>query len=212
MEFNELLIIVDDEPLFESALLLAGDVDPKLIRIQLSRWVKSGKILQVRRGLYALASPYRKTNPHPFAVANRLQKASYVSLQSALAYYSLIPDIVQTTTSVSTGRTERLDTALGVYEFRHIKTELLFGYQLTKLGEQSAFLAVPEKAFLDLIYLNPGVDVDNYLLELRLQNLENLNNQRIYEYANSFGTPRMLKAAKTIQNVFGRDLEEIESL
>ena len=174
MKFNSLLKLIGDEPIFESSILLAGNVDPKLIRIQLSRWVKAGKIYQLRRGLYSIAPPYQRRQPHPFLVANHLQKASYVSLQSALSFYGLIPEVVNITTSVSTGRPERLDTPLGTFEFRHLKTELLFGYRMTELGEQSALIATPEKALLDLIYLQPGGDSPAYLKELRLQNTENL--------------------------------------
>ncbi|MDD5704165.1 MAG: hypothetical protein PHU23_19195, partial [Dehalococcoidales bacterium] len=175
MEFDLLLKLVGDDPIFESSLLLAGNVDPKLIYIQLSRWVKAGKIYRIRRGLYSIAPPYQKIQPHPFLVANHLQKASYVSLQSALSYYGIIPEVVNIITSVSTGRPERVKTPLGMYEFRHIKTELLFGYQMTELGGQSAFVATPEKALLDLIYLQPGGDSIAYLKELRLQNTEKLN-------------------------------------
>ena len=128
MNFNTLLKLVGDEPVFNSSLLLAGNVSPKLIHIQLSRWVNAGKIYQLRRGVYSIAPPYQKIQPHPFLIANHLQKASYVSLQSALSFYGLIPEVVNITTSVSTGRLERLETLLGTYEFRHIKTELLFGY------------------------------------------------------------------------------------
>jgi len=66
MEFNDLLDLVGEEPVFNSALLMAGDVNPGLMRQQLSRWVKSGKVYQLRRGLYALAPPYQKCKPHPF--------------------------------------------------------------------------------------------------------------------------------------------------
>ena len=58
MEFNDLLDLVGEEPIFNSSLLMAGDVNPGLMRQQLSRWVKSGKVYQLRRGLYALAPPY----------------------------------------------------------------------------------------------------------------------------------------------------------
>ncbi len=80
MEFSDLLDIVQDEPVFDTGLLLAGDVNPREIRRQLSRWRQSGKIYQLRRGLYCLAPPFQKINPHPFLVANRLLSASYVSL------------------------------------------------------------------------------------------------------------------------------------
>jgi len=67
MEFDDLLNLVGDEPVFNSALLMAGAVDPRLIRQQLSRWVKAGKVYQLRRGLYSFAPPYQKNNPIPFS-------------------------------------------------------------------------------------------------------------------------------------------------
>ena len=81
VKFEALLGLVGEEPVFESALLLAGAIDPDDVRRQLSRWTTSGRLLQLRRGVYALAPPYAKLRPHPFAVANRMVRASYVSLQ-----------------------------------------------------------------------------------------------------------------------------------
>ena len=134
MEFERLLELVGEEPVFETALLLAGKVNPDIVRLQLTRWTKSGRVYQLRRGLYAIAPPYQKVKPHPFLIANRMQRASYVSGQSALAFYGLIPDTVQATLSVTAGRPERWETPLGVFEFRHVKPELLRGYRMTALN------------------------------------------------------------------------------
>lgn len=212
MEYDSLLKLIGDDPVFESSLLLAGNVDPKLIRIQLSRWVNTGKIYQLRRGLYSIAPPYQKNTPHPFLVANHLQKASYVSLQSALSYFGLIPEVVNTTTSVSTGRPERLETPLGTYEFRHVKTEFLFGYQMVELGGQSAFVATPEKALLDLIYLQPGSDSTVYLKELRLQNTEKLDKDLLLKLSRRFSTPKLQNAVKGILQLISDESEEFEDL
>ena len=212
MEFDSLLTIIRNDPVFESSLLLAGNVDPNLIRVQLSRWVKTGKILQLRRGLYTIAPPYQKNNPHPFLIANHLQKASYVSLQSALSFYGFIPEVVNIITSVSTGRPERLETPLGPYEFRHIKRELLFGYQMIELGGQSAFVATPEKALLDLIYLQPGGDSTAYLRELRLQNTEKLDKGLLIKHARRFNTPKLQHAVKGILQFISGESEEFEDL
>jgi len=212
MEFDSLLKLVRDDPIFESSLFLAGNVDPKLIRIQLSRWVKAGKIYQIRRGLYSIAPPYQKRQPHPFLVANHLQKASYVSLQSALAYYRLIPEVVNITTSVSTGRPERLETPLGIYEFRHIKTEFLFGYRMTDLGDQNGLVATPEKALLDLIYLQPGGDSIAYLKELRLQNTDGLDKDLLKQQSERFRTPKLQNAVKGILRIMSGESEEFEDL
>ncbi|HVS00478.1 MAG TPA: hypothetical protein VMW27_27880, partial [Thermoanaerobaculia bacterium] len=147
MKFDELLRIVEGEPVFEPGLLLVGDADPEGIQRQLTRWVGTGRLYQLRRGLYALAPPFQKIRPHPFLVANRLVRGSYVSLQSALAHYGMIPEYVPVTTSVTTARPGLWDTSLGRYDFRHIRGELLSGYRRTALSEgQEAFLATPEKA------------------------------------------------------------------
>ena len=50
MDFLGLVKVVGDEPVFESGLLLAGAVDPPDVQRQLSRWVASGRLYQLRRG------------------------------------------------------------------------------------------------------------------------------------------------------------------
>lgn len=213
MNFQELLEIVQQEAVFETSLLLAGPVDPKHIRQQLSRWVKSGKIYQLRRGLYALAPPYQKAPPHPFLIANRMVRASYASLQSALAHYGLIPEAVPVVTSVTSGRPGRWETALGVFEFQHLQPGLFFGYEAVQLtGGQRAFVARPEKALLDLIYLTPGADDPDYLGELRLQNLEQLDLTVLEQLAERAGKAKLRRAAAIIANLRERESAEYESL
>jgi predicted transcriptional regulator of viral defense system len=98
MEFTHLLEIVGDTPVFETGLLLAGNVDPADVRRQLSRWTAAGRLYQLRRGVYTLAPPFQKVKPHPFVSANALVQPSYVSLQAALAHHGLIPDYTPVTT------------------------------------------------------------------------------------------------------------------
>jgi predicted transcriptional regulator of viral defense system len=213
MEFARLLEIVGNEPVFETGLLLAGDVDPANVRRQLSRWVDAGRIYQLRRGLYALAPPYQKVKPHPFLVANRLVLGSYVSRQSALAHYGLIPEVVPVTTSVTTVRPGRWQTPLGTFDYRHVKTALLFGYELIALGgEQQAFVATPERALLDLIYLQPGGDKPEYLQELRLQNLERLNAQELLRQVDAFDSRKLRRAAGHVLKQAETEAQEYESL
>ena len=212
MEFDTLLEIVGEDPVFESSILLAGNVDSRTIRIQLSRWVKANKIYQLRRGLYSIAPPYQKTQPHPFLVANHFQHASYVSLQSALSFYGLIPDVVNMTTSVSTGRPGRFETPLGTFQYRHVMTSLLFGYQLTELGGQSALVAAPEKALLDLIYLQPGGDSPDYLNELRLQNTDKLDRDSLRKQSEAFNSPKLRNAVKNILRLISGETGEFEDL
>lgn len=213
MEFERLLEIVGDEPVFETSLLLAGDADPANARRQLSRWTKAGRLYQLRRGLYALAPPFQKAKPHPFLIANRMVRASYISLQAALAHYGLIPEYVPVVTSVTTARPGRWETPLGVYEFRHVKTDLLVGYRLTDLGGgQKAFVATPEKALLDLIYLQPGGDSPDYLRELRLQNLDRLDVEELRCQAERIGSPKLRRAVEFVVELSRTEAQEYETL
>ena len=212
MEFDRLLELIGAEPVFETAILLAGNVNPDNIHVQLSRWTKSRRIYQLRRGLYAIAPPYQKIKPHPFLIANQLQRASYVSTQSALAFYGMIPDTVQVTGSVTTGRPERIQTPLGIFEFRHIKPNLLQGYRMTDLSGQQALVATLEKALLDLIYLHPGGDTLEYLRELRLQNLDRLTPDNLRKQSDIFDTPKSRKAVEVITSLTQIETQEYEDI
>ncbi len=213
MEFEKLLEIVGDEPVFETGLLLAGDVNPAHIRRQLSRWVKTGRIYQLRRGLYTLAPPFQKVVPHPFLVANRLVRGSYVSLQSALAFYGLIPEYVPMTTSVTVARPDRWTTPLGTYEFRHIKTPFLFGYRQENVSShQQALVAAPEKALLDLIYLEPGSDTEDYLRELRLQHLDQFDVDRLRQYARRTESPKLNRMVDIVTQLAAAESADYETI
>jgi predicted transcriptional regulator of viral defense system len=213
MEFKRLVEIVSDEPVFETGLLLAGDVNPDDVRRQLARWTKAGRLYQSRRGLYALAPPFQKVKPHPFLVANRMVRGSYVSCQSALAYYGLIPEHVPVTLSVTAGRPARWETPLGDYEFHHVKPALLRGYRLIEVSPgQRALVAAPEKALLDLVYLRAGGDSPDYLRELRLQNLERLDLDELQRQATLADSPKLRRAATLVTGLAHSEAAKYETL
>jgi predicted transcriptional regulator of viral defense system len=202
MDFVSLLKIVGNEPVFETGLLLSGDVNPFDVRKQLSRWTASGKLYQLRRGLYAPAPPYQKSAPHPFLIANRLMPGSYVSLQSALAYYGMIPELVPVTTNVTTNQPITYDTPFGQFDFHHIQTNWFHSYKRVEVGkDQNAFIASPEKALLDLVYLQPGGDEESYLRSLRLQALDQLKIETLEQLASVAKKPKLSRAVKTIQRL-----------
>lgn len=195
MKFSELLAIVEDEPVFETGMLLAGRGHEPALHSQLSRWSAAGKLLPLRRGLYALAPPYRKVIPHPFLVANRLAPGSWVSGLSALAHAHAIPEFVAEVTSCGPGRPAIRETPLGRFSYRHLKPALRGGYRLVDLGGgQSAFVASPAKAFLDLVHLQPGGDDPAWIDGLRL-NPEALCARSLVRMAAAAGSPKLRRAA-----------------
>jgi len=210
MKFDNVLSLVGNLPLFETGLLLVGNVDPNDVRRQLSRWTRAGKIRQLRRGLYTFAPPYNKIVPHPFLVANAMVTGSYISGTSALAHYGFIPEYVPRTFSVTLSRPSQWD---GGFVFQHLAPHLFFGYQSIEVVKgQFAFIAQPEKAILDLAHLTPDSDAQAYLTELRLQNLEGLDLKRLQEFAERADKPKWKRVASQVASLAAREENEYEEL
>jgi len=199
MRFDELLDAVGGGPVFETALLLCGDADKVDVQRQLSRWTRAGRVVQLRRGLYALAPRYRRTRVHPFVAANHLVQPSYVSLQSALAYHGAIPEAVPVVTSITTGRLCEYSTPLGEFLFRHVRVSLFNGYLAVDVStrwedRRHAFVARPEKALIDLLYLENGSDSSAYLAELRLDTEDTLDLEELRRLAESSRSKKVCRA------------------
>jgi predicted transcriptional regulator of viral defense system len=199
MKFAELLETVGDLPLFRSSLLLAGDRDVADVRRQLARWTQSGRVVQLRRNVYVLAAPWRRVEPHPFVIANQLHGPSYVSLQSALGHYGVIPEAVPVVTSVTAGRPMAFDTPLGRYSYRHLQARAFFGYgRVPMLRDQDALVAGRVKALLDLVYLTPGGEATDHLESLRLEELHTITAQDLRAHARRWGKGKISRAVENL--------------
>ena len=203
MKFDELLDAIGDAPLFSSTLLRAGTVDTVDLASQLSRWVASGRLISLRRGVYALAPRYAVRSPHSFEIANLLRRPSYVSAESALSFHGMLPEAVYSVTSVTVSRTERVETPLGAFAYRHIKQGLFWGYREEPVGDgrPTALVALPEKALLDLVHLRPGADRPEFVRQLRLERLEKLDLGRLLEFAQRSGSPKLVRAAEVVVDI-----------
>lgn len=201
MVFEDLIKLTADLPCFSTRFLAAGR-NLCQVRLQLARWVKSGKIIKIGKGLYTLAPIYRKVKPEPFCISANLKSHSYVSLQSALSWYGIIPEFVPAVTAVTTSRPQIIETPLGRFEYHYISKSFFWGYRQVQLSDnQTAFIAQPEKALLDLVYLTPGGEKMEFLEELRLQNLEKLDKNVLREFANKSQKPKLQRAAKNIESI-----------
>ncbi len=215
MKFAELLEVVDDRPIFASSLLRVGDVDPVGVASQLSRWVASGRLVGLRRSVYAIAAPYRRREPNAFETANLLVRPSYVSLESALAFHGLIPEAVFAVTSITTARPQMHDTPLGAYIYRHVSPGIFWGYEERVLSADcslTALVACPEKALLDLAYLRPGTDTDAFWREMRLARLDALDLELLSSYARRTCKPKLVRAAECVTRLSVQYSKEWQSL
>ena len=81
---------------------------------------------------------------------------------------------------------------------------------MTSLVDQEALVASPEKALLDLIYLQTGGEQINFIRGLRLQNLDHLHLDTLWTYVDVFGSPKMHRAGVAIANLIQESAGELE--
>jgi len=123
-----------------------------------SRALKDGSLIRVKRGVYVLGRHYRSNPVHPFAIAQALVSGSYISFESALAHHGWIPEAVFVTASVSPGRkTVQFETGdFGAFSFHPLAIEdyrFLTGVDRIAFDKLTAFVAQPLRALMDLVAL-----------------------------------------------------------
>jgi predicted transcriptional regulator of viral defense system len=184
-------------PCFDMALLAQAFDDRRAaIRVQLSRWMKQGKVVGLRRGMYTLSETYRRTPLTPAVLANQLYRPSYLSGLWALGHYDLIPERVVRFTSVTPRVPRRFENPFGVFDYRNIKQAAFFGSASTDVGGQKFLVAEPEKALLDHWHLTEGEWTVQRLEEMRYQHVAQVDAERLRLYAQRFRSPRLGRAVQ----------------
>jgi predicted transcriptional regulator of viral defense system len=164
MRFREFEARIKELPAFN--LNDVRKIDPGFHRQQLNYWQRQGSIKPLAGGYYALwDKPIDEK--FLFMAANKIYEPSYVSLESALAYYEIIPETVLGVTSVSSRKTKQYESTWGSFSYRSVKPQYMIGYQVIDSPGNKFKIASLEKALLDYLYLNSGVHATADFEELR---------------------------------------------
>jgi len=160
------------------------------LALQLNRWVRAGKLVIVRRGLYVF-SGVKQALP---SLANLIVEPSYLSGLWALGYYGMIPEAVWEFTSACriSPRKKIWATPLGRFSYRQVK--YFGGYERVQLGGEPVLLATREKALLDTWYWAGGEWTPARHREMRYQALEGLNRAGLQILTGKFDSPRLTRA------------------
>jgi len=118
-----------------------------------ARLVREGSLVRIRRGLYTFGELLRKHRVSREYLANLIYGPSYVSLDYALSFYSMIPEKVFTVTSVSVGRSREFSTPFGHYSYRMLRSDRYStGISMESSDSISFLIASPEKALIDKVW------------------------------------------------------------
>ncbi len=160
-------------------------ISPKTGSVFISRNLKSGLFLKLRNNYYML----KDSHPPLYSIANKLYQPSYISLESALSHYGIIPEVVYAVTSVTTKPTREFKTPKAVFSYQRIKKGVFAGYSPVTIEGHVVLLAEPEKALADYLYF---VDLKKTSLNDRL-NLRGIHKGKLLKFIRTFKRKSLLK-------------------
>ncbi len=128
---------------------------------KISELIKSKELISIRRGLYVTGPNMDLPTPAPFLIANHLRGPSYVSLESALSYWNIIPERAYEISSVTIKTSKTYKTAIGRFSYQQLKVPYYsYGIKnVTYSPKQTILMASPEKALCDKIVLTPHINL-----------------------------------------------------
>lgn len=141
--------------------------DPQFYYSRLTEWQEKGYIKKVCKSFYIFADA-ELDEVALFAISNQIYSPSYISLESALNYYNLIPEGVFAITAVTTKQPYEISTDIVHFDYRKIRQDLFFGYKVVGEGDRKFKIASPEKTLLDTLYLNSDLSSREAIESLRL--------------------------------------------
>jgi hypothetical protein len=190
MKYNEVKKYIHTPVFSRQDLLLHGLT---VYDYQLTLWVKKGYLLRLKNGLFAFAEYTQKLKGEE--VAYLIYQPSYISLESALSYYGLIPEMIYSHISVTAKINRKFNNYFGHFIYRHIKKDLFWGYAVMQTENGFYLLAEPEKALLDYLYLNLSkiesrADLDQIRFN-KDQLKQHLDRSKFKEYVSAFNIKKL---------------------
>ena len=169
----------------------------KTIKNNLTRWLSKGYFTRLKNGVYELMEHSPEIKTPDLYIANKLYRPSYVSLETALSIYSIIPDVAAGVTSITTRPTRTFKNRYGSFFYKTCKREAFTGYKLMQYDGLKVCIADKEKALVDFLYyrlrLGGGLDFEQERLNKKI--LGTINWNKAICYAKLFNK-KTIKAVK----------------
>jgi len=156
-------------------------IRPASARVSASRYVRLGLLIRLKRNIYVLRERWQTASREErFALANLGQTPSYISLMTALDYHEITTQVQRgIVESVAVKRTKEISLNGSVFRYTKVSRAGYFGF----IRQQQFFIATPEKALLDAIYL---MSFGRYALDLSAIDDEKLNRKEIRRMSRNY--------------------------
>ena len=139
-------------------MLDVDESDNQRVREMLSRWVKRGHIIRLKKGVYMTERFYERHQNHALfrpAVSAILVSQSYVSLEYVLQRAGVLTEVTYPITAVTPKNTKKIENSIGTFFYRHIKLPFYKGFRQDNFFGVLLYQASVAKALFDYFYLRP---------------------------------------------------------
>ncbi len=178
---------------FKDVILLWGESDVNFVKKKINRYVKAGKLNAIRRGIYSKDKNYDK-----YELATKIYTPSYVGLETTLGAAGVTFQLYSQIFAVSYA-TKEIECDGQKYSFKKIKDTILTNQAGIEVRDNYS-IASPERAFLDVVYLNKDYHFDNVSV---------LNWEKVYEILPIYGgNKRMAKMVNMYHESDKQDLKQ----
>lgn len=188
-------------------LVLNQNESKKSLEVSISRWLKTGDLISLKKGLYItklIFEKYKSDSSFIEFLASRLKIPSYISGTYVLRKYDILTDATFGVTSMTLKRERKYNNKFGSFIYKNINAELFIGYETKYFLDNEYLIAKRSKALFDYLYLNSSIisinSEINIAEELRLK-IDGLTKDEfgeLIEFGEISGSPKMKKIIKNI--------------
>jgi len=168
--------------------LLWGERSSAAARVRLNYYVGTGKLIRLHRGLYAKDQNYDR-----FELAAKIYTPSYISFETVLSRAGIVFQFYGNI-FVASYLSREIDINSQRYSYKRIKETILTNSAGVEVKD-NYYIASPERAFLDIVYLQKGYYFDN---------LSPLDWKKVFEILPIYNNKRMEKEIKKHRAHAGR--------
>ncbi len=212
MEFREAIRDYEGQPITKQILLdLLKEYKRPYDKI--TELVKQGILVPVKRGVYVPGPKLSIAKPEPFLLANHLLGPSYISFETALSYWNLIPERVYEVSSATSQNSKIYKTKVGRFNYKHVPLPYYsFGIKQVELVKnQNVLIATAEKALCDKIVTTSGILLrsNKQVMELLIDDLRMEKNMLRNLNYNEIGKWIINAPKKTSLTILIKTLKEL---
>ncbi len=175
---------------------------PNFNKMNLLTWQKKGYLQKNRNSWYSFTD-ITINETTLYYMANKIYKPSYISLETALHYYGIIPEAVFFISSISTVKTQKFKTKQSLFTYSNLKKDVFLGYKLIQTKNYTFKIAEIEKTILDFLFLRPQIKTYEDIIALRWNKQilqEKINLQKMMNYTTIYNSKTLTKKIKIFIN------------